>query len=74
MYACIHLLYLFFIKPLRDNADGFGAEFTKRMKPLMAAFVMAAIIVAFIQLPLASAGTLTGIVFLAGLFMHKTNQ
>ena len=74
VYACIHLLYLFFIKPLGDNADGFKTEFTKRMKPLMAAFVIAAIIVAFIQLPLASAGTLTGIVVLAGLFIRHTKN
>ena len=73
-YACIHLLYLFFIKPLSDNATGFSAEFTKRMKPLIVAFIIAAIIIAFIQLPVASAGTLTGIMILAWLFMRKNND
>jgi hypothetical protein len=74
IYACIHLLYLFFIKPLSDNATGFSTEFTKRMKPLIVAFIIAAIIIAFIQLPVASAGTLTGIMILAWLFMVKTQN
>lgn len=74
IYACIHLLYLCFIKPLSDNADGFKTEFTKRMKPLIVAFIIAAIIVAFIQLPMASAGTLAGIVFLLWLFTNKKNK
>jgi hypothetical protein len=73
IYACIHLLYLFFIKPLSDNATSFSAEFTKRMKPLIVAFVITAIIIAFNQLPMASAGTLAGIVLLVWFFMFKKN-
>ena len=74
IYMCIHLLYLFFIKPLNDNASGFSAEFTKRMKPLMVVFVIAAIIIAFNQLPVASAGTLAGIVVLAWFFIFNNNH
>jgi hypothetical protein len=44
------------------------------MKPLIVAFIIAAIIIAFIQLPVASAGTLTGIMILAWLFMVKTHD
>ena len=73
-YACIHLLYLFFIKPLMDNTTAFSTEFTKRMKPLMAAFVIMSIIIAFGQLPLVSAGTITGVVVLAWFFMFKNND
>jgi hypothetical protein len=74
IYACIHLLYLFFIKPLSANATEFGTEFAKRMKPLMVVFVIAAIIFAFIQLPVASAGTLAGIMLLAWFFIFKNNN
>jgi len=70
IYTYIHLLYLFLIKPLSDNADGFKTEFMKRMKHLIMAFVIAAIIIAFVQLPTESAGTLTGVVFLSGLLIN----
>jgi hypothetical protein len=46
------------------------------MKPLIMAFVIAAIVIAFVQLPMASAGTLTGVVFLSGLLIThmKSNK
>jgi len=76
VYECIHLLYLFFIKPIKDNADDFKNEFMNRMKYLITGFVIMAVIVAFVQLPSESSGVIMGalIVFSIILTCLKKNS
>ena len=74
VYEWIHLLYLFFIKPMNDNADDFKTEFMNRMKYLITGFVIMAVIVAFIQLPSAAAWTMAGIVVLGSWFLKKKSN
>ena len=74
MYECIHLLYLFFIKPIKDNADEFKTEFMNRMKYLITGFVIMALIVAFVQLPSTAAWVLIGTVILVSLFLKKNSN
>jgi hypothetical protein len=68
------LFYLFFFKQLAINSDKLGPEFTKRMSNLMTGFVILAVIVAVMQLPLESAGVIGGIVLLATWFMKNKSS
>lgn len=74
VYECIHLLYLFFIKPIKDNADDFKNEFMNRMKYLITGFVIMAVIVAFVQLPSESAGVIMGALILFSVFLKKNSK
>jgi|LakMenE01Jun11ns_1017448.scaffolds.fasta_scaffold9800506_1 hypothetical protein len=71
IYEFFYLIYLFFFKQLAVNSDKLGPEFTKRMSNLMTGFVIVAVIVAAMQLPLESAGVIGGIILLATLFMKN---
>lgn len=74
IYEFFYLFYLFFFKQLATNSDKLGPEFTKRMSSLMTGFVILAVIVAVIQLPLTSAGVIAGIVLLAAWFMKNKSS
>lgn len=74
VYECIHLLYLFFIKPIKDNADDFKNEFMNRMKYLITGFVIMAVIVAFMKLPSTAAWAIMGTVILVSLFLKKNSN
>ena len=71
IYEFFYLVYLFLFKQLTSNSDNFGPEFAKRMSNLMIVFVIAAVIVAAMQLPTISAAIIGGIMFLAMLFMKN---
>ena len=74
IYEFFYLVYLFFFKQLATNSDKLGPEFTNRMSNLMTWFVIVAVIVALIQLPLASAGVIGGIVAFAMWFMKNKSS
>jgi cobalamin synthase len=74
IYEFFYLIYLFLFKQLAVNSDKLGPEFTKRMSSLMTGFVILAVIVAVIQLPLTSAGVIAGIVLLARWFMKNKSS
>jgi hypothetical protein len=47
IWQFFYLIYLMFVKQLRDNAGKFGTEFLKRMQSLVYIYVVTALIIAF---------------------------
>jgi hypothetical protein len=47
IWQFFYLIYLMFVKQLRDNAGQFGTEFLKRMQSLVYIYVVTALIIAF---------------------------
>lgn len=47
IWQFFYLIYLMFVKQLRDDAGRFGAEFLKRMQSLVYIYVVTALIIAF---------------------------
>ena len=74
IYEFFYLIYLFFFKQLATNSDELGPEFTKRMSNLVWVFVIAAVIVAAMQLPAISACVIAGIVGLVMWFMKNKSS
>lgn len=74
IYEFFYLFYLFFFKQLAINSDKLGPEFTKRMSNLVWVFVIAAVIVAAMQLPAISACVIAGIVGLVMWFMKNKSS
>jgi hypothetical protein len=71
IYEFFYLLYLFLFKQVTTNSAELAPEFTKRMSNLIIVYVVAAIIVAAIQLPPITAGVIGIIVFLAHLIIKN---
>lgn len=58
VYEFIYLFYLFFIKQLSSDSNKVSNEFMSRMKYLIIVYVIVALIIAAVQLPPATTGTM----------------
>jgi hypothetical protein len=63
IWQFFYLIYLMFVKQLRDNAGRFGTEFLKRMQSLVYIYVVTALIIAFAstELPIPTKVTVGGV-------------
>jgi hypothetical protein len=63
IWQFFYLIYLMFVKQLRDNAGQFGTEFLKRMQSLVYIYVVTALIIAFAstELPIPTKVTVGGV-------------
>lgn len=76
IWQFFYLIYLMFVKQLRDDAGRFGAEFLKRMQSLVYIYVVTALIIAFAstELPIptkVTVGIVSGIAIVIHAFMNK---
>jgi hypothetical protein len=71
IWQFFYLIYLMFVKQLRDNAGRFGTEFLKRMQSLVYIYVVTALIIAFAstELPIPTKATV-GVVSVIAIGIH----
>jgi hypothetical protein len=71
IWQFFYLIYLMFVKQLRDNAGRFGTEFLKRMQSLVYIYVVTALIIAFAstELPIPTKATV-GVVSAIAIGIH----
>ena len=71
IWQFFYLIYLMFVKQLRDNAGRFGADFLKRMQSLVYIYVVTALIIAFASTELPNPTKLTvGVVSAIAIGIH----
>jgi hypothetical protein len=71
IWQFFYLIYLMFVKQLRDNAGRFGTEFLNRMQSLVYIYVVTALIIAFAstELPIPTKATV-GVVSAIAIGIH----